>query len=149
MAPLRKTGITLLGWLLVAVGIVALALPGPGLLLLLAGLVVLSGEYSWAERRVEPVRRRTFDVARSGVATYPRILLSAAGASLVVAVGVFWWLDPKISEVGPIGPDLPLGGWSTGLGIIASGVVAWALLIYSVAKFRGDVDAKRESTPVS
>ena len=68
MAPLRKTGITLLGWLLVVVGIVALALPGPGLLLLLAGLVVLSGEYSWAERRVEPVRRKTFDVARSGVA---------------------------------------------------------------------------------
>ena len=48
--------LTILGWVLVLVGVAALVLPGPGLLLLLAGLVVLSQEYEWAERRVEPVK---------------------------------------------------------------------------------------------
>ena len=74
---LRKTGITILGWILLLLGVAALILPGPGLLLLLLGLVVLSQEYEWAERRVEPVKEKAFDVARQGVSTYPRILLAA------------------------------------------------------------------------
>ena len=39
---IRALGQTLLGWALVAAGLVALVLPGPGLLLLLSGLIVLS-----------------------------------------------------------------------------------------------------------
>lgn len=149
MSPLRKTGVTVLGWLLVLVGVAALALPGPGLLLLLAGLVVLSGEYEWAERRVEPVREKAFDVARAGVATYPRILLSALSACLVIAAGVVWWINPRIPTIGPVGPDIPFGGWATGSGIVLSGLVALGLLIYSVVKFRGEARSERESAPIS
>ena len=58
---LRKTGVTVLGWILVLLGLAALVLPGPGLLLLLAGLIVLSQEYDWAERRVEPLKEKAFD----------------------------------------------------------------------------------------
>jgi Putative transmembrane protein (PGPGW) len=133
----RKTWVTVLGWMLVALGVAALILPGPGLLLLLAGLVVLSQEYEWAERRVEPVKEKAFEVARSGVSTYPRIALSTVSALAVVAVGVFWCLDPDIPEIGPFGPDLPLGGWPTGSSIIASGLVALGLLAYSIKRFRG------------
>ena len=43
-----------IGWLLIVAGIAALILPGPGLLMLFAGLVLLSQQYEWAERRVEP-----------------------------------------------------------------------------------------------
>lgn len=136
MAGVRKAGVTVVGWLLVLVGLVALALPGPGMLLLLAGLVVLSGEYSWAERRTEPVRRKAFEAAHAGVATYVRITLSAASACLVIATGVVWWVDPEIPEVGPIGPHLPFGGWTTGSGIVLSGLVALGLLVYSALKFR-------------
>ena len=42
------------GWTLVVAGVAALILPGPGLLLLAAGLVVLSQQYAWAARRLEP-----------------------------------------------------------------------------------------------
>lgn len=135
---MRKTWVTLIGWVLVVAGLAALVLPGPGLLLLLAGLVVLSQEYDWAERRVEPVKNKAFDVARAGVSTYPRIVLSALGALAIVAVGVVWWADPEIPEIGPIGPALPLGGWPTGSSIIVSGLVALGLLVYSVRRFRAE-----------
>src|SRR6476660_573196 len=102
---LRKTGVTVLGWILVLLGLAALVLPGPGLLLLLAGLVVLSQEYEWAERRVEPVKAKAFDVARQGVSTYPRIVLSGRSATALVAVGVFWGIDPPVPTAGPLGPD--------------------------------------------
>ncbi len=134
---MHRVWVTLAGWVLVLAGIVALILPGPGLLLLLAGLVVLSQEYEWAERRVEPVKKKAFDVARAGVSTFPRIVLSALGAVAVAAVGVLWTLDPEIPELGPIGPSLPLGGWPTGSSIILSGLVALGLLVYSIKRFRG------------
>jgi len=150
VSVLRKAGVTLLGWVLVIAGIAALVLPGPGLLLLLSGLVVLSGEYAWAERRTEPVRAKALQAAHTGVATYPRIALSALSACLVIATGVVWWINPTIPEIGPLGPRLPLGGWTTGSGIVLSGLVALGLLIYSAVKFRGEPERKRgtATTPV-
>ena len=47
-----------LGWLLLLLGIAAIFLPGPGLLGVFAGLALLSQQYDWAERRVEPVKVR-------------------------------------------------------------------------------------------
>src|SRR4051794_8644999 len=101
--PFRKTLVTILGWVLVLLGLAALILPGPGLLLLLAGVIVLSQEYEWAERRVEPLKLKAFDVARQGVSTYPRIVLSTLSALALIAIGVLWVMDPPIPSVGPIG----------------------------------------------
>lgn len=133
---MRGFGRMVLGWALVLLGLVALILPGPGLLLLLAGLVLLSQEYDWAARRVEPVRKKAFEVARSGVSSRWRIATSALGSLTLVAVGVVWWLDPRIPEIGPVGPELPLGGWTTGSGIVISGLAAFGLVAYSVKRFR-------------
>jgi hypothetical protein len=136
VAPvLRKTTITVLGWVLVAAGLAALVLPGPGLLLLLSGLIVLSQEYEWAERRVEPVKRKAFDVAQTGVASYPRIVMSALGGLALLAAGVVWWVAPDVPEIGPVGPGLPFGGWATGSTLILSGLIALGLLAYSVRRW--------------
>lgn len=125
------------GWLLVVAGVAALVLPGPGLLMLFAGLVVLSQHYVWAERRVEPMKARAFDAAEQGVRTWPRIALSVLSACCVVAAGVVWGLDPRIGAWGPIGPRLPFGGWGTGISLIVSGLIALLLIGYSVRRFRG------------
>lgn len=142
---MRKTWITVGGWVLVLVGVAALVLPGPGLLLLLAGLVVLSQEYEWAERRVEPVKEKAFEAAKAGVSTVPRIVLSALSALAVIAAGVFWWMDPEIPEFWIIGPELPFGGWPTGSGIVLSGLVALALLVYSINRWSGEARDERKS----
>ena len=70
----RRIAATILGWFLVLAGIAALILPGPGLLLLAAGLAVLSQQYEWAERRLEPVKVAAFKTAADGVQTWPRIV---------------------------------------------------------------------------
>jgi hypothetical protein len=144
-AAVRKTWITLLGWVLVLAGIAALVLPGPGLLLLLAGLVVLSQEYEWAERRVEPVKKKAFDVAQAGVSTYPRILLSLLGGLGLMALGVVWWVSPEIPEIGPVGPHLPFGGWATGSTLIMSGLIALGLLVYSIKRWMPEARAARKA----
>jgi len=47
------------GFLIVGVGIAAIPLPGPGWLIVLVGLTLLSREFDWAERWLETVRRRS------------------------------------------------------------------------------------------
>ena len=52
----KRLLLEVVGWLLLLVGIAALVLPGPGLLLMFAGLAVLSQQYAWAERWVDPIQ---------------------------------------------------------------------------------------------
>lgn len=132
----RTVGAQVVGWLLVIAGIAALVLPGPGLLMLFLGVLLLSAHYSWAERRVDAVKRRAFEAAEQGVRTWPRIIMSALSAGALIAVGVWIGSDPQIPRVGPIGPRLPFAGWGTGGTVVASGVVALALLVYSARRFR-------------
>jgi len=46
----KRIGITIAGFVLVLAGLAMLVLPGPGLLVIIAGLAVLATEYVWAER---------------------------------------------------------------------------------------------------
>jgi hypothetical protein len=45
----RLVAETVIGWVLIAAGLVMLVTPGPGLVALLAGLAVLARHYRWAE----------------------------------------------------------------------------------------------------
>lgn len=132
----RKLGTQVVGWVLVVAGIAALVLPGPGLLMLFVGILLLSTHYSWAERRVDTVQRRAFDAAEQGVRTVPRIIFSTLSACAVIGVGIWVGTDPQIPTVGPVGPRLPFGGWAAGATIVLSGLVALGLLAYSVHRFR-------------
>src|SRR3546814_18121956 len=51
----KRIALEIIGWTLVLAGIAALVLPGPGLLMMFGGMVVLSQRYEWAERRLEPI----------------------------------------------------------------------------------------------
>jgi uncharacterized protein (TIGR02611 family) len=46
----KRIAVSVVGALLVLAGLVCLVLPGPGLLLIIAGLAVLATEYVWAQR---------------------------------------------------------------------------------------------------
>ena len=48
MSSIRKWGILVVGWLVVFAGIVLIPLPGPGILITLGGLAILSLESPWA-----------------------------------------------------------------------------------------------------
>jgi uncharacterized protein (TIGR02611 family) len=54
----RRIAVTVAGGIVILVGIALLVLPGPGWLLIFAGLAILSTEYVWARRLLEKARAR-------------------------------------------------------------------------------------------
>jgi hypothetical protein len=133
----KKTLTFVAGWILVLLGLAALVLPGPGLLLLLCGLVLLATEYTWAKKWIDPVERRAVALAHANVQTRRAIFLSALAAIALLAVGIVWGLNPTIPKFWIFGPKLPFGGWGVGTTVTFSGVLAIGLLIYSVKRYRG------------
>ena len=132
----KKAGAQLLGWTLVILGLAAMILPGPGLLLLFAGLAILSQQFSWAERRVEPVKRQAFKTAEEGVATRTRIVVSVLGGLGLIALGVLWGIRPDAPAWWPARESWWLvGGWATGSSLIFSGLAVLVLLAYSYRRF--------------
>lgn len=115
-----------------------MVLPGPGLLLLFGGLAVLAQQYHWAHRWLGPVKKQAFRAAAEGVRTWPRVVLSCVGALSLIAVGVLWWAQPPEPPWWPLAERWWLiGGWGTGVSLVGSGLIALALLVYSVHRFRG------------
>ncbi len=134
----RRVAIEVLGWTLVVAGIAALVLPGPGLLGLFAGLAVLSQQYEWAERRLQPVKTAAYKSAAESVQTWPRILMSVTGALTLAAMGVLWIVSPAAPAWWPAPESWWLiGGWATGVTLIVSGLIALAIIVYSFRTFRG------------
>jgi hypothetical protein len=136
-AAVRRLVLEVLGWALVVAGIAALVLPGPGLLMLFAGLVLLSQQYTWAERRVEPVKERAVKAAADGVQTWPRILLSLLGVLWLIGTGIIWAVRPPAPGWWPVDEGWwLLGGWAAGITLIASGLLAGALMVYAYVTYR-------------
>jgi len=53
----KRVGVTLLGAVLVLAGLAMFVLPGPGILVVIAGLAVLATEYVWAAVMLERAKR--------------------------------------------------------------------------------------------
>lgn len=136
-AVIKKVAVQVAGWLLVLVGIAALFLPGPGLLALFAGMALLATQYEWAERRLEPVKKAALRTAADSVSSWGRIAVSGLLIVFLVGAGVVWGLQPPVPSWWPLDAKwwLP-GGWGTGGSLIASGIIAAAMLVYSYLNFR-------------
>jgi sterol desaturase/sphingolipid hydroxylase (fatty acid hydroxylase superfamily) len=138
----RRLALETVGWVLVVAGIAALLLPGPGLLMLFAGLALLSQQYDWAEKRVEPVKKKALKAASEGVETWPRIVLSTLLALLIIAAGVLWIWQPPAPGWWPVDDTWWLaGGWATGVTQVLSGLIAIAMIVYSYRRFHDREDA--------
>lgn len=146
----RRIAIEVVGWTLVVAGIAALVLPGPGLLGLFAGLAVLSQQYEWAERRLEPVKVAAYKSAADSVQTWPRIVASCLGALALAACGVLWIASPDVPGWWPVRDSwwLP-GGWGTGITLIASAIFALAVIAWSFRRFRGLADPEAEAERIA
>ncbi|MFE7752188.1 PGPGW domain-containing protein [Streptomyces sp. NPDC057428] len=116
------------GGALLLTGLALLVLPGPGLLLVLAGLLVLSRQFPSLTRYVDPVQGRALRAAADSVASPLRIAASVLTGLALLAAGLVWGLEPR----------LPFGGWPTGVGLIVSSLVLFALLVWSYRESRPD-----------
>lgn len=59
----KRIAVSVVGFALVAVGLVMLVVPGPGLLAIIAGLAVLATEYTWARRMLDETKQRSKRIA--------------------------------------------------------------------------------------
>lgn len=138
----RRVAIEVAGWALLLAGIAALVLPGPGLLMIFAGVAVLSQQYEWAEKRLDPIKYRALKGAAESVETWVRITFSSLVAVVLMICGVVWIVGPAMPDWYPLDERwwLP-GGLATGITQIASGIVAFILLGWSYRKFHGKPEA--------
>ena len=67
----RRGGVFLVGMTLLVAGAAMLVLPGPGIAVILLGLVVLSAEFQWAQRMLAWVRERASDLKNQAQARLP------------------------------------------------------------------------------
>jgi hypothetical protein len=124
--PAKRVGVLVSGGALVLVGIVLLVLPGPGLLLVLGGLLVLSSEFPAVDKYVDPVQHRAMKAMEESVSSPLRIAGSVLVGALLIGAGIVWGLNK----------NLWLGGWPTGSSFILSGLVVLGLLVYSYLRMQ-------------
>jgi uncharacterized protein (TIGR02611 family) len=67
----RRGGVFLVGTALLVAGAAMLVLPGPGIAVILLGLVVLSAEFQWARRVLAWFRERFTDIKHQAKARMP------------------------------------------------------------------------------
>ena len=127
------------GGLLLLVGIALLVLPGPGLLLVLSGLLVLANGFPAAQRFVDPVERRAMHAAEESVSSPLRMVFSIGTGVVLIAAGVVWWVVPR----------LPLGGWPTGASLILSGLILLGLLVHSYRRVQAHRAAASSTAPTT
>lgn len=134
-----------IGWILLVAGIAALVLPGPGLLMVLAGMILLSQRYRWIERWLRPVELRAMYGAAKSVQTWPRTILATLFALSIGATGVVWLVHPPAPSWWPLHADWWLfGGPAVGITLLVSCCVALGLIGWSLRRFRGHPDAVAE-----
>jgi uncharacterized protein (TIGR02611 family) len=123
---LRRIAVTAVGTVILAAGVILLAAPGPGLLVIAVALAVFATEYEWARRRLAAVRDRAHSAARqaaaSRAATFCAVLFGVAAIGLG-AVLIF-------TDV------LPLPGTATGAGAAVAGVTVLVTIAYSMRELR-------------
>jgi uncharacterized protein (TIGR02611 family) len=141
---MKRIALETVGWLLVVLGIAALILPGPGLLMLFGGLAILSQEYEWAARRLRPVELRAKRAAAEGVQTWPRVVASTCGGLVLIGLGALWVVRPPVPGWWPADDRWWLiGGWPTGVTLVFSGLIVLGLIVHSFRTYRGDDGERR------
>jgi uncharacterized protein (TIGR02611 family) len=54
----KRIAVTIVGFAVLLAGVAMLVLPGPGIVVIIAGLAILATEYVWAERMLAEAKRR-------------------------------------------------------------------------------------------
>ena len=88
----KRIAVTVAGTVVLVTGVVMMVTPGPGVLLILAGLAILATEWAWAERALDKAKERTGDAFKVATASPGRIVLSVVLTLGAIAAGAWAWL---------------------------------------------------------
>lgn len=121
----KRFAVTILGGALLLLGLAMMVLPGPGILVIVAGLAVLATEYVWAQRLLKRARSQAQQVQEAAVASPGRTAMTVLFGLVLLGIGVTMVVKPDV--------DLPAWSPVTG-GILA--VTALILLTTTYLTFR-------------
>ncbi len=130
---MKKVVVGLLGGALLLAGIALLVLPGPGFLVILAGLLILATQFEWASKRVDFAKGK----AQQGIDELGRSRWRTAFAVLsavaLAAVGV----------LSIAGVDVPFINLISAVLLILSGLFLLGTIVYARRQFKkhGGADA--------
>jgi uncharacterized protein (TIGR02611 family) len=119
---LRRVAVTLAGLTITAVGVILLVLPGPGLLVIAAGLALLATEYEWARVLLHRTRHHALNAAGTATSNVWGTALSVATAFTMIAIGIAFLVHSS----------LPFANIGTGVGVLLGGIVLLITTTYAV-----------------
>jgi L-asparagine transporter-like permease len=125
MHLLKRSAVTVVGAALLLLGAAMMVLPGPGILIIVAGLAVLATEYVWAKTLLKRARVQAEKVQEATVSSPVRTAGTVVFGIGMLTVGLAMVFVPEL--------DLPLWSPVTG-GILA--VTAIVLLVSTYLTYR-------------
>ena len=128
----KRFAVTILGFGLLLLGGAMMVLPGPGILVIVAGLAVLATEYVWAQRLLKTAKSQAEKVQEAAVASPVRTAGTVLFGLGLLALGV--------AMIGL--PDVGLPFWSP----VTGGILAVTALILLVTTYLTIRAARGEDT---
>jgi uncharacterized protein (TIGR02611 family) len=90
-----RAGVFLVGLVVVVIGVIMLPLPGPGWLVIFAGMAIWGTEFVWAQLVLRWTRRKVTEAAQRALDPRVRrrniVLASAAAVLCAVLLAVYLW----------------------------------------------------------
>jgi hypothetical protein len=117
---LRRIGVTLAGLTITAVGVALIILPGPGLLVIAAGLALLATEYEWARVLLRRTQHHAKTAAGAATTNAWTTSLTVATAFAMIAIGIAFIVHPS----------LPFASLGAAIGVMSGGVILLATTTY-------------------
>lgn len=148
MSWLKRSAVTLVGVCLILGGIALIPLPGPGMLLVVAGLAVLATEYVWARRLLRRAKTEAERAQEEAVASPARVATTVLSALAVCGVGITMLVVEDIHW--PIWDSLVDSVWgpTTGAVMMVSSLIPLVTTAVSLRSSREE-EREREPAPVN
>jgi uncharacterized membrane protein len=88
----KRIAVTVIGFAALIAGAVMMVTPGPGVLIIVAGLAILASEWAWAERLLDRAKQSGRVVLDQATASPIRIVISVLLTLGGIAAGVWAFL---------------------------------------------------------
>lgn len=126
---MKKFAVTIGGIALLAVGLAMMVLPGPGILVIVAGLAVLATEYAWARSLMDRARTQAEKAQAAAVASRWRIAGTVVFAVGMLALGI---------AMLPVDVDIPFWSGITGGVLIVTALILLTTTYITIRAERGE-----------
>ncbi len=129
MHLLKKSAVTILGVALLAVGLAMMVLPGPGILVIVAGLAVLATEYVWARSLLDKAKTQAEKAQEAAVASRVRLVGTVLFGLAMIGLGVAMLV---------VDADLPFWSGITGSILIVTALILLTTTYLTLRASRGE-----------